>query len=141
MTLVYRPRYLVLCLLPTYLVWLVVIHGPTHKSRKTNDHTKWHLDRDIFRDICYRYGTPTIDIFVSCLHCQLEPYISWRPDSGAGAVDAMCFRCTGEYFYAFSSFSLISRCLQTICHGIAEGIQLLPLPGLPSHGLLNYYTS
>ncbi len=114
-------------------IWLSAAHLPgavntraDTQSRKTNDNTEWHLDRDIFRNICHRYGTPTIDMFASRLNCQMERYISWRPDPGACAVDALRFRWTGEYFYAFPPFSLIPRCLQKICQDRAEGIIIAP---------------
>ena len=116
------------------LIWITAAHLPgventraDKQSRDENSNTEWRLDTEIFRSICDVYGTPTVDLFASRLNYQLQPYVSWKPDPGAWAVDALTLTWTEHGFYAFPPFSLIPRCLQKISFDQAEGILIAPL--------------
>lgn len=52
-----------------------------------------------------------IDLFASRLTAQFPLYMSWKPDPGSAAIDALNQKWSKIKGYAFPSFSLIGRCL------------------------------
>ena len=54
-------------------------------------------------------------------------YCAWRPDPGCTHVDAFSINWSTYAFYAFSPFSLVSRCVQKIIQDKAKGILVVPL--------------
>ena len=64
--------------------------------------------------------------FASVLNAQLPRYVSCSPDPHATFVDAFSIPWTGEYFYAFPSFTLIHKCLKKIEAEQAEGVLVVP---------------
>ena len=59
------------------------------ESRNCDDSSEWKLDPQIIHQIYRSVGGPDIDLFASRLSHQLASYISWRPDPGSRAVDAL----------------------------------------------------
>ena len=57
-------------------------------SRKFNRNKEWQLDPVVFSDIVKQFGSPCIDLFASRINKQMMPFVSWRPDPDACAVDA-----------------------------------------------------
>lgn len=115
-------------------IWLIAVHLPgvqntvaDRLSRQFDDSLEWKLDSGVFKRICSKFGTPDIDLFASRLNTQLDRYVSWKPDPGAEATDALSFLWTPHFFYAFPPFCLINHCLQKIIAEQAEGIMVVPL--------------
>ena len=50
--------------------------------------TEWKLDPIVFKRISSFWGKPSIDLFASRLNFQLRPFVSWKPDPEAFAIDA-----------------------------------------------------
>ena len=69
---------------------------------------------------------PDIDLFASRLNYRLKPYVSYKPNPGAVAVDAFSIQWSQYVFYAFSPFSVIMRTLQKIQQDQATGLLLAP---------------
>ena len=115
-------------------IWLTVAHLPgvqneiaDRKSRVFDEQTEWMLDREIFQKLCeFLQFHPEIDLFASRLNTQLTRYMSWKPDPGAEAVDALSCHWNDKKFYAFPPFCLIGKCLQKIAEDTAEGIMIIP---------------
>ena len=115
-------------------IWLSATHLPgvanvqaDYLSRTDHDNTEWRLDPSVFVDITEFWDTPTVDLFASRLNFQVQPYVSWKPDPGALAVDAFSivwseFRLT----YIFPPFALINRVLCKITQEQAEAIVIVP---------------
>ena len=82
------------------------------ESRVHNFDTEWMLQKEIFDDLCSKFGIPEIDLFATRINTQLPVYASWRPDPGSVAVDAFSLCWRNFYAYAFPPFSLIPRCLK-----------------------------
>ena len=59
-------------------------------------------------------GNCKIDLFASRLSAQLPRCMSWKPDPGAVATDALSQPWGDNSNYAFPPFSLIGRCLSKI---------------------------
>ena len=57
---------------------------------------------------------PNIDLFASRTNKQLTPFVSYKPDPEAIAVNAFNLSWKPYSFYAFPPFCLISRVLQKI---------------------------
>ena len=55
-------------------------------SRKINIHTEWMLNKDVFNDLCRKFGCPDIDLFASRNNHQLPLYMSWFLDCHAYAI-------------------------------------------------------
>ena len=115
-------------------IWLTATHLPgvqnviaDRKSRVFEDETEWMLDKNIFSASCdFMKFDPDIDLFASRLNTQLKRYISWKPDPGAEAVDALSIYWGDVDFYAFPPFCLIGKCIQKIIQDEAEGIVIVP---------------
>ena len=115
-------------------VWLTVAHIPgksnteaDRESRLTRKETEWCLDRSIYSAVIQKLDvTPDIDLFASRLNHQLTPYIAYRPDPGALAVNAFHISWKEYTFYAFPPFCIIQRVLQKINIDQATGIIIVP---------------
>ena len=115
-------------------LWLSAAHCPgiynihaDEASRLFNDSTEWMLSKDIFKDICKKFGMPTIDLFASRLNHQVPVYAAWQPDPGAVIID--CFSVAWQTFdliYAFPPFSIVGRTLQKIRRECTQAIIVIP---------------
>lgn len=115
-------------------IWISISHIPgvdntiaDKASRVFNDQTEWKLDETIFTHITNICGCPDIDMFASRLNYQLLPYVAWRPDPQAIAIDAFTVDWSKySLIYAFPPFSVISRVLQKIQMEQTEAIIVVP---------------
>ena len=113
-------------------IWLSAPHLPGHlnvladeKSRVFNDKTEWKLNQMVYQDIVHTFTIPDIDLFASRLNFQLKPYVAWMPDPGARFTDAFTLDWSNFVFYAFPSFSMITRVLRKIEFDGAKGILVI----------------
>ena len=84
------------------------------ESRNWTDSSEWKLNESCFQKICKAFGKPDIDLFASRISHQLPKYMSWRPDPGSCAVDALQQSWTHRALYAFPPFCLIGQCLRKV---------------------------
>ena len=84
------------------------------ESRMHGDSSEWKLSPLVFRQIMKQMGACQIDLFASRLTAQLDTYMSWRPDPGAVATDALAQPWNLTRGYAFPPFALIGRCLRKV---------------------------
>ena len=84
------------------------------ESRNWTDSSEWKLDPYCFLKICNVFGTPDIDLFASRTSHQLPVYMSWRPDPGCLAVNALQQTWTHRALYAFPPFCLVGQCLRKV---------------------------
>jgi len=75
-------------------------------SQKFRDAAEWMLDPKVFFTLCNTFGMPEIDMFATRLNKQLERYVSWAPNSGSIAIDAMSTSWRNKYIYIFPPFSM-----------------------------------
>ena len=85
-----------------------------HESRLKGDSSEWMLDPAVFHQIMEALGPCQIDLFASRLSAQLPRYMSWRPDPGSIATDALSQPWMEIRGFAFPPFSLIGRCLSKV---------------------------
>ena len=90
-------------------LWITATHIPgklnvlaDNESRHTFHDTEWKLHSAIFKRVSAFWGKPSIDLFASRLNFQLRPFVSWKPDPEAFAIDAFSISWTEHNFYAFS---------------------------------------
>lgn len=117
----------------THNIWLTAVHIPgkqnvlaDKESREKHSDIEWKLNTQLFEDVTAHWGTPSIDLFASRLNYQLKPFVSWRPDPEAMAIDAFSINWK-ENFYAFPPFALINRVLQKVEQDQSQGIIIVPL--------------
>ena len=104
-------------------IWLTVAHIPgktnivaDRESRQHRRELEWTINQEMYEEgICRLSVKPDIDLFASRINYRPKPYISYKPDPGAVAVDA------------FSPFSVIMRTLQKIQQDQATGLLIVPL--------------
>lgn len=95
------------------------------QSRLDHNNTEWQLNPVFFHKLVELWGNPHIDLFASRLNYQVKPYVSWKRDPGAIAVDA--FTIPWEFdFYAFPPFSMIGRMLVKVQEEGTEGTMIAP---------------
>lgn len=115
-------------------IWLSSSHIPgkhnveaDNESRVKRKETEWMLDKSVFASalsvLCFK---PNIDLFASRLNCQLHPYVSYRPNPEAYAVDSFTISWKQYKFYAFPPFSIIPDALQKIEMEMATGVIVVP---------------
>lgn len=81
-------------------------------SRIFNDKTEWNLLPTVYQWATERLlVNPRIYLFASHLNANCDQYVSWNPDPGSVATDA---HGVFFFYYAFPSFSLISRVLAKV---------------------------
>ena len=97
------------------------------ESRDNRSTHEWKLDpvqlNKVLRDLEIM---PTIDLFASRINNQFTTYVSYRPDPGAFAIDALSISWTSLEFYAFPPFSVIPHVLKKIQEDKASGILVVP---------------
>ncbi|XP_068684862.1 uncharacterized protein [Montipora foliosa] len=76
-----------------------------NESRHAFHDTDWKLDPAIFKRVSAFWGIPSIDIFASRLNFQLRPFVSWKPDPQAFAIDAFSISWTEHNFYASPTYN------------------------------------
>lgn len=97
------------------------------ESRKMHSSTEWMIDSVILHEAIVKINfRPDIDLFSSRLNTQFPRYVSFRPDPGAVAIDALTLNLSHFQFYAFPPFSVISTFLQKILEDKATGICVIP---------------
>ena len=84
------------------------------ESRRKGDSSEWKLDPAIFQQVMQILGPCQVDLFASRISAQLPVYMSWKPDPGSIATDALSQSWTDIKGYAFPPFSLIGRCLSKV---------------------------
>lgn len=84
------------------------------ESRHHRDSSNWKLNPDIFQSLMSKTLMCNIDLFADRTNHQLPIYMSWLPDPGAKAFDALAHPWTGLTAYAFPPFCLIPQCLNKI---------------------------
>ena len=115
-------------------IWISAVHIPgvdnitaDAESRNKNIHTEWMLNRDTLSGALNKIEfCPDVDLFASRVNAQFPKYVSYRPDPGAIAIDALSLNIAKLKFYAFPPFSVISMLLQKIEEQKATGIVVLP---------------
>ena len=115
-------------------IWLSATHIPgvetilaDQESRLHAKRLEWTLNPQIFLSICSALDiTPHIDLFASRINCQLKPFVSYRPDPEASAVDAFCLDWSDYLFYAFPPFAVIPQVLQKSISDKATGLLIVP---------------
>lgn len=115
-------------------IWLTTVHIPgvnnsiaDRESRLNRREIEWTLNQELFDAGINRLLVhPDIDLFASRLNYRLKPYVSFKPDPGALAVDAFTLQWSRYLFYAFPPFSMIMRTLQKIHRDQATGLLVVP---------------
>ena len=109
------------------------------ESRKHEYNLEWKLSEIYFQQIPHWFGkSPEIDLFASRINYQIKPFISYKPDPEALAVNAFLLNWNRWFFYAFPPFCLISRILQKVYFDKAEGIIIVPKwPNQPWYSFLS----
>ena len=90
-----------------HAVWLTVAHIPgkqnteaDRESRLPRRETEWSLQKSIFDAAVKKLDvTPTMDLFASRLNFQLKPYVAYKPDPEAHAVNAFNISWKRHAFY------------------------------------------
>ena len=116
-------------------IWLLCSHIPgkinneaDKLSREFSDQTEWHLDHDIFLQICSKFYVPDIDLFASRLNKQLDTFCSWKPDPECSFVNAFSLNWENfNFVYLFPPFSLLSLCIKKVQDDKARGMIIAPL--------------
>ena len=71
------------------------------ESRMQGDSSEWKLSHVVFQQLMMELGPCSVDLFASRLTAQLDSYMSWKPDPGALATDALSQQWTEIKGYAF----------------------------------------
>jgi len=115
-------------------IWISATHLPgkynveaDEESRKKDTQLEWKLSEQWFIKLCSALSfKPEIDLFANRLNYQLKPFVSYRPDPEAMAVNSFLMNWTDWKFYAFPPFSIVSKTLQKVYFDRAEGIIIVP---------------
>ena len=75
--------------------------------QKFQDASEWMLNSKVFGYLTKGFGMPELDLFASRLNKQIPTYVSWLPDPGSVAIDAMTIPWSGHYVYCFPPFSMM----------------------------------
>ena len=115
-------------------IWITVAHIPgkqnvvaDFESRKGHSDTEWALAQTVYdQAIRLLDVTPSIDLFASRLNYKCKPYVAFRPDPEAQAINAFHTSWVNMCFYAFPPFCIINQVLQKISEEKATGVMVIP---------------
>ena len=94
--------------------WLTVARIPGCENVEADResfrrYTEWCLKKSLFTHACPKLSViPDIDLFASRINCQITPYVSYRADPEAFAINAFHMSWQPYLVYAFPPFSLIT---------------------------------
>ena len=115
-------------------IWLTATHIAGIKnvvadtaSRQFNDNTEWKLNPQVFQDLVTKWGKPDIDMFASHTNFQFKPYVAWKSDPGAKAIDAFKLSWSNSFLYCFPPFSIIAKVLKKVKEEGARTIMVVPV--------------
>ena len=94
--------------------------------------TEWSLHPQVFKQICWKWFTPHVDLFATLLNHKLPLYVSPIPDPRAWNIDALNINWTNLTAYAYPPTALLHKVIQKIkqCHCLI--IVIAPgWPGMP----------
>ena len=97
-------------------IWITVAHIPgkhnviaDFESRRGINDTEWALDQTVYDQAIQLLDvTPSIDLFASRLNYKCKPYVAFRPDPEAQAINAFHISWVNMCFYAFPPFCIIN---------------------------------
>ena len=126
-------------------IWLTLAHIPgktnivaDRESRQHRRELEWTLSQELYEEgICKLSVKPDIDLFASRFNYRLKPYVSYKPDPGAVAVDSFTIKWSQYVYYAFPPFSVIMRTLQKIQQNQVIGLLLAKIRCPYSFAALN----
>ena len=103
-------------------IWLSAAHIPgvfntlaDKESRQAVGSSEWALDPICFaRAVQKARATPNIDLFASRLNYKLKPFVAFKPDPEACAINAFSISWSTYSFYVFPPFSILPKVLQKI---------------------------
>ena len=75
---------------------------------------EWKLNSDIFKMLNEMWGPFDIDLFASRLTKQVDVYMSWHPDPGAVAVNALHNEWLYGNMYCFPPYNLIPLIIRKV---------------------------
>ena len=75
---------------------------------------EWKLNSDIFCMLNEMWGPFDIDLFASRLTKQVDVYMSWHPDPGAVAVNALHNEWSYDNMYCFPPYNLIPLIIRKV---------------------------
>ena len=115
-------------------IWITVAHIPgkqnvvaDFESRRGHNDTEWALDQTVYDQATKSLDVkPSIDLFASRLNYKCKPYVAFRPDPEAQAINAFHISWVNMCFYAFPPFCIINQVLQKISEEKATGIIVVP---------------
>ena len=96
-------------------------------SREFSSNLEWSVDIDIFNQITNMTYVPDIDLFASRLIAKTDCFVSWHPEPGAMAVDALSISWANLKCYAFPPFSLLAQVLAKIRNDKALVLLITPV--------------
>lgn len=96
------------------------------ESRLNHDDTEWQLNPKLFRKLGQVQLKSETDLSASRINLHILPYVVWKPDPGAVAIDAFSIPWN-QYFYAFPPLCLIGKQLAKIGEEKADGILIVLL--------------
>ena len=70
--------------------------------------------------------TPSIDLFASSLNYKCKPYVAFRPDPEAQAINAFHISWVNMCVYEFPSFCIINQVLPKISEEKSTGVIVIP---------------
>ena len=96
-------------------IWLSAAHIPgasnilaDKESRQTLGSCEWALDPSIFAQVVQKVqAKPDINLFAYRLNYKRKPFVSFKPDPEACAINAFSISWSTYSFYAFPSFSIL----------------------------------
>ena len=88
----------------------VIADNESRKKRYVN----WMLNKEVFDNLNSMLGPFQVDLFASRTDHQLDKYVSWTPDPGAWAIDAMKINWDLDGIYCFPPFCMISFILSRV---------------------------
>ena len=96
------------------------------QSLNYQDSSNWKLNKSIFQEITRIMSQVEINLFADRTNSQVPKFISWIPDPGCWATDALIGSWSGVAAYAFPPLCLIGRCLAKIRQDQASVSMITP---------------
>lgn len=116
-------------------IWITCAHIPgsenviaDFESRKTYIDAEWKLNPNIFSKAIEKLQfSPNIDCFATRINCQIDRYVSYKPDPYAFLINAFTFNWQPYNCYLFPPFSVIDQVLKKIQVDQAEALLVAPV--------------
>ncbi len=109
-------------------VWIPrALNTEADRRSREVDMNDWGLTSLAFKRLQERWGVPVVDLFADSLNARVTSFMSFRPQPGALAIDALASVWPKGLLYACPPWALLGRLIRRMQSAPCEVVLIIPV--------------